>query len=240
VARLALLHLLAFLFFSRASFPQDNRPLGDVAREAQAMRSASPKSIKVLTNDDISTRKNQAGAAKLSQDKQAFCEELRLRKDPAAEQGCELLAIDMGPGYEALTARQADLSKSLCRSTNATRLPSSIPKDPALAAQYSELAALSNKFLQMMQTEMKSFSEAEGAVNAVRQEKYREQGSALPGNNNAAAPPATAEQKQRLLEIEDKYKSRIQEKEEAAQRIKVRGLRFLVDSARIENVCGRH
>jgi hypothetical protein len=236
----SLLHLSVLLFLSNAAFSQDNRPLGDVAREAQAMKSSSPKSTKVLTNDDISTRKDQNQAGKLSQDKQAFCDELRLRKDPAAEQGCTLLTLDMGPEYEALTAREVELSKSLCNSNGGTHLPGSIPKDPALAAQYRELAALSSKFMEMMQTEMKSFSDAEGAVNAVRQEKSREQSRVLPGGRNSATQLASPEEKQRLLEIEDKYKSRIQEKEEAAHQIKLRGLRLLVDSARMENVCGRH
>jgi hypothetical protein len=239
VIRVALPTLLGFLLFAMASLAQETRPLGDIARESRAARPSSPKSTRVLTNDDIVTGKSQIGSGQLSQDKQAFCNALRLQKDPGAEQCYVLLSINMGPEYESLTDREINLAKNLCGAGGGPHLPTSLPKDPTLAAQYRELSGLNAKFRGMMETEMKAYRDAEEAVNTVRQEKYHEEAD-LPSGRNSASPPASVQERQRSAEIEDKYKSRLQQKEEVAGQIKVRGLRFLFDSARLQQVCDRH
>jgi len=238
--RAATLPSLLFLIFANIAFAQDDKPLGDVAREARAAKSSSPKSATVVTNDDVPASRNQIGTRKLSPDKQALCDELHQRKDPTAEQGCALLSIDMGSEYEDLTARTIDLGKGLCGASGGKGLPTSLPNDPALAAQTREMNALTAKFMEMMKAQMKTFSDAEGAVNDVREEEYREEATDLPDWRNPEVLAANPQEQQRLREIEDKYKSRIQEKEDAAQQIKRRGVRFLLDFGRMEHVCDHH
>ena len=229
--RAAILPSLLFLIFANIAFSQDDKPLGDVAREARAAKSSSPKSAKVVTNDDV------PGSGKLSPDKQALCDELHQRKDPAAEQGCALLSIDMGSEYERLTARAIDLGKGLCGASGGAGLPVSPPKDPALAAQARELGAFEARFMEMMKAQMKTSSDAEGAVNTVRQEEYHDLAAEVPDWRNAAVLEANAQEKQRSHEVHDRYKSRIREKEDAVQQIKLRSIRFLLDFGRMEHVC---
>jgi hypothetical protein len=114
VIRATAVNLLVILILAKASCAQENKPLGDMAREARAAKSSSPKSATVITNDDVPSGKNQGVTGKLSPDKQAFCDKLRQRKDPAAEQGCALMSVDMGPEYENLTSRYAELAENLC------------------------------------------------------------------------------------------------------------------------------
>ena len=238
--------------FARATRAQENesqppsqpQSLGDVARQSRAAKASAPKSATVLDDDNLPKSKSgAAGSAgvsgKLSGDKQGFCDEVRQRKDPMAEQICTVLAIDMGTEYENLTARYVEVAKSLC-AANGGRLPTSEPKDPLLAAQCRELNAIGGKFGAMMQAEMKTFSGSEAAVNAVREEKYREEDAQLPDWRNMAALMANPEEKKRFFEIEAKYKSREQEKEEAAAQEHARGLRYLYDTARLQEVCDHH
>jgi hypothetical protein len=238
--RAATLPSLLFLIFANIAFAQDDKPLGDVAREARAAKSSSPKSATVVTNDDVPASRNQIGTRKLSPDKQALCDELHQRKDPTAEQGCALLSIDMGSEYEDLTARAIELGKGLCGASGGKGLPTSLPNDPALAAQTREMNALTAKFMEMMKAQMKTFSDAEGAVNDVREEEYHEEATDLPDWRNPEVLAANPQEQQRFREIEAKYKSRIQEKEDAAQQIKRRGVRFLLDFGRMEHVCDHH
>ena len=218
--------------------------LGDVARQARAAKASAPKSAAVLDDDNLPKSKGGAGAGAggggtLSGDKQDFCDEVRQRKDPAAEQICAVLAIDMGSEYESLTARYVEVAKSLC-AANGGRLPTSEPKDPVLAAQCRELTKISVKLSAMMQAETKTFIGLESAVNAVREEKYREEDAQLPDWRNMAALMANPEEKKRYFEIEAKYKSREQEKEEAGAQERARGLRYLYDTARLQELCGHH
>lgn len=106
--RAATLPSLLFLIFANIAFAQDDKPLGDVAREARAAKSSSPKSATVVTMDDVPASRNQIGTRKLSPDKQALCDELHQRKDPTAEEACALLSIDMGSEYEDLTIYSLD------------------------------------------------------------------------------------------------------------------------------------
>jgi hypothetical protein len=55
-----------------------------------------------------------------------------------------------------------------------------------------------------------------------------------------AALMANPEEKKRYFEIEAKYKSREQEKEEALAQERARGLRYLYDTARLQEACGHH
>ncbi len=231
------LSFIAFLIFTCAAWAQDDKPLGDVAREARAAKSSQPKAATVVTNDNIPSGKDEAGAGKLSPDKQAFCDYLRQRKDTAAEQGCMLLGIDMGSEYEELMTRYIQIAKGLCGASGGHGLPTSMPRDPALAAQYREGSALSAKFMDMMKAQMKTLNDAEGAVNVVRQEEYSELAREVPDWKNTTALLANPQEKQRFSEIEEEYKPRMQEKDEATGQIRRRGVRFLVDEARIEHVC---
>src|SRR5580692_4612548 len=113
--------------------------LGDIARQARAAKASSPKSATVLDDDNLPKSKGgAAGSAgvsgKLSGDKQAYCDEVRQRKGPDAEQICAVLAIDMGSEYEDMTARYVELAKNVC-GANGGHFPKSDPKDPTLAAQ---------------------------------------------------------------------------------------------------------
>jgi hypothetical protein len=235
---------LSFAAFASIARGQDSQSqpqsLGDVAREARAAKSSTPKSAVVLDDDNLPKSKSGAAAGgKLSPDKQAFCDEARQRKDPAAEQICAVLAIDMGSEYENMTARYVELTKSLC-AANGGRLPASEPKDPSLAAQCRELNSIGAKLSDMMQAEMKTFSDSEAAGNAVREQKYREEDAQLPDWRNMAALMANPEEKNRFFAIEQKYRPREQEKEEASARERARGLRYLYDTARLHELCGQH
>ena len=245
VAALNLLLGLSFAAFGGVAHAQDNQSqtqpqsLGDVARQARAAKSSTPKSTIVLDDDNLPKSKGGAGAGKLAPDKQAYCDEMRQRKDPMAEQACAVLAMDMGSEYENMTARYVELAKSVC-AANGGHLPTSDPKDPSLAAQCRELNDIGVKFGAMMKAELKTFSASEAAVNAIREEKYREEDAQLPDWRNSAALLANPEEKRRFLEIEEKYKSREQEKEEASAQQRARGLRHLYDMARLQEVCDHH
>jgi hypothetical protein len=238
-----LLLLLSLATFESVAHAQDTQSqpqsLGDVARQARAAKASAPKSTIVLDDDNLPKSKGDAGGGKLSPDKQAFCEEVRQRKDPRAEQICAVLAIDMGSEYESMTARYVDLAKNVC-AANAGRLPKSDPKDPSLAAQRRELGEISTKFAAMMEAELKTVSSSEAAVNAIRMEKYREEYAQVPDLSNNGDLQANPEEKQRFLEIEEKYKSREQEKEEASAQQRARGLRYVYDTARLQELCDHH
>jgi hypothetical protein len=241
--RTAALNVLLLLIFASATPAQDDQSqsLGDVARQARAAKASAPKSATVLDDDNLPKSKGSGvgGRGKLSPDKQAFCDEVRQRKDPAAEQVCAVLAIDMGTEYENMTARYVELAKSLC-AANGGRLPTSEPKDPVLAAQCRELTQISVKLSAMMQAEMKTFIGLEAAGNAVREEKYREEDAQLPDWRNMAALMANPEEKKRYFEIEAKYKSREHEKEEAVAQERASGLRYFYDTARLQELCDHH
>jgi hypothetical protein len=227
------------LTFCGVASAQDERPLGDVARDARAAKSSAPRAAKVITNDQVPASTEQGGNGPLSAEKEAYCEELRRRKDPSAEQNCALLRLDMGSEYEDLTARIFALDKNLCGATGGKGLPTMMPKDPQLAAQTREVSALNEKFLEMMKAQMKVFSDAEIDTMAIRKEEAAELSTAAP-NWERPTDQSTALEKQRFEEIDKKYKPRIQEKDDAAQRIRGRGLRYLVDQARMQNVCDSH
>jgi hypothetical protein len=238
---LVLLSFAAFASIARGQDSQSQQPsLGDVARQARAAKSSAPKSTVVLDDDNMPKSKGGvAGGGQLSPDKQSFCDELRQRKDPMAEYACSILAIDMGTDYENMTARGVELTKSLC-AANGGHLPASEPKDPSLAAQCRELRDIGVKLSAMMQEHMNAFRNSESAVNAVREEKYREEDAQLPDWRNNAAMMANPEEKKRFFEIEEKYRSREQEKEKAAAQERERGLRYLYDTARLQEICGGH
>lgn len=227
------------LTFCGAAAAQDDRPLGDVARDARAAKSSGPKATRVVTNDEVPASADQTGNGPLSAEKEAYCEEMRRRKDSAAEQGCALLRLDMGSEYEDLTARILTLEKNLCGVAGGKGLPTMMPKDPQLAAQTRELSALSVKFMDMMKAQMKPYTEAEMKVNAIRKEEAEELSTAAPNWERPANQVSPAE-RQRFEEIDKKYKARIQEKEDAVQRIRARGVRYLVDEGRMETVCDGH
>jgi hypothetical protein len=237
VKHAAALSFIAVLIFAGPARAQDDKPLGDVAREARAAKASEPKAATVVTNDNIPAGNAQAGTGKLSPDKQAFCNYLRQRKDTAAEQGCMLLGIDMGSEYEELTARYVQVAKRLCGASGGHGLPTSVPSDPALAAQFREGSALYGKFMEMMKAEMKTLSDAEGAENAVRQEEFGELARNVPDWQNTTALLANPQEKQRFNEIHEEYRPRIQEKDEVVGQIRRRGVRFLTDEARTEHVC---
>jgi hypothetical protein len=239
--RAAALNFLLILSFASATSAQDNQPqsLGDVARQARAAKSSATKSTAVVTDDNLPKSNYQSAGGKLSPDKQAFCDELRQRKDPRAEQGCALLAIDMGQEYENMTARYMEIAKSVC-AANHGQFPSSESKDPALAAQWRELNDIGVKFGAMMKTQVKTFSGSEAAVNSIRQEEYNELAANVPDWRNAAALSANPQEKQRYTEIDEKYKARIKEKEDASGQERAYGLRYLYDMARLQQPCGQH
>lgn len=241
-AVLNLLLIFSFACFACIAHAQDaqSQPqsLGDVARQARAAKASAPKSATVVDDDSLPTSKGPAGGgAKLSADKQAFCDELRQRKDSMAEQACAALAVEMGSEYENMTARYADLSKNVC-AANGGRFPKGDPKDPALAAQARELGQISAKFAAMMEAELKTVKNSDTALNALRMEKYREEYAAVPGLDSNT--DLSGAEKQRFLEIEEKYKSREQEKDEAAAQERARGLRYVYDTARLQELCDHH
>jgi hypothetical protein len=222
-----------------AASAQDDRPLGDVARYARAAKSSAPKAAKVVTNDEVPAAADQGGKGPLSAEKEAYCEELRRRKDAAAEQGCALLRLDMGSEYEDLTARISALNKNLCAATGGKGLPTKMPDDPQLAAQTREVSALNEKLLEMTKAQMKVFSDLEIETMSIRKEEAAELSTAAP-NWERPTDQSTALERQRFEEIERKYKPRIQEIDDAAQRIRARAMRYLVDQARMQNVCNSH
>jgi hypothetical protein len=218
---------------------QDDRPLGDVARDSRAAKSSAPKAAKVVTNDEVPASTDQGGSGPLSGEKEAYCEELRRRKDTAAEEGCALLRIDMGSEYEDLMVRAIALEKNLCGAAGGKGLPSTVPKDSQFAAQTRELSELSVRFLDMMKAQTKAYTDAEIKVNAVRKEEAVELSTAAPNWERPANQVSPAE-RERFEEIDKKYKARIQEKEEAAQRMRARSVRYLVDQGRMQHVCDNH
>ncbi len=247
--RPAILIFFLLLFFAsggKTASAQDSQPpsepqsLGDVARQARAAKASAPKSATVLDDDNMPKSKGgtgggAGGGGKLSADKQAYCDEVRQRKSPAAEQVCTALAIDMGSEYEDVTARYVELAKNVC-GANGGHFPKSDPKDPTLAAQARELGQLSGKFTAMMDAELKSVKNSDAAFNALRMEKAREEYAAVPAldNNKDLSNP----DKQKFDEIEEKYKSREQEEEKAAAQQRARGLRYVYDTARLQELCG--
>jgi hypothetical protein len=87
---------------------------------------------------------------------------------------------------------------------------------------------------------VKTFSGSEAAVNAIRQEEYTELAANVPDWRNAAALSANPQEKQRSTEIDEKYKARIKEKEDASGQERAYGLRYLYDMARLQQPCGQH
>jgi len=138
-----------------------------------------------------------------------------------------------------MTARYMELAKSVC-AANHGQFPSSEPNDPALAPQWRELNDIGVKFGAMMKTQVKTFSGSEAAVNAIRQEEYAELAANVPDWRNAAALSANPQEKQRYTEIDEKYKARIKEKEDASGQERAYGLRYLYDMARLQQPCGQH
>jgi hypothetical protein len=96
---------------------------------------------------------------------------------------------------------------------------------------------LAGQFLNMMKAEMKDMSDAEGKVNAVRQEEFGELARDVPDWKNTTALLANPQEKQRFKEIENEYRPRLQEKDESVGQLRRRGVRFLLDEARIEHAC---
>ena len=237
--RTALLNLFAILILASAAFAQDDKPLGDIARDARAAKSSAPKSAKVVTDDDVPGAKKQAGLAvgKLTPQKQAFCDQLRARKDPAAEQSCALLGIDMGAEYEDLTARYFELAKGLCGANGGKGLPNYEPKDAVHAAQWRELSALGTKFGAMMQAEMKSMNTAGAPYAALQQEYQAEIAKNVPDIRNPDAIAANPAEKERFRQIGEKYKPLLAEAEQPLQQIKVRLLRYMLDTGLLQRVC---
>jgi len=239
----ATLSVLLFLIFASATPAQDDQSqsLGDVARQARAAKSTAPKSATVLDDDNLPKSKGGAGSAggggKLSPDKQAFCDEVRQRKDPAAERICAVLSIDMGSEYENITARYVELAKNVC-GANGGHFPKNDPKDPTLAAQARELGQLSGKFTTMMDADLKNVRNSEADLNALRMEKYREEYAQVPALDNKA--DLSNSEKQKFDEIDEKYKSREHEKDEASNQQRTRGLRYVYDMARLQELCDHH
>jgi hypothetical protein len=248
-AALSLFLILVLVSFARSTRGQENesqprsqpQSLGDVARQARATKASSPKSATVLDDDNLPKSKGGAGGAAagsktLSGDKQAYCDEVRQRKGPD-EQICAVLAIDMGSEYEDMTARYVELAKNVC-GANGGHFPKSDPKDPTLAAQARELGQLSAKFTTMMDAELKSVKNSDAAFNALRMEKAREEYAAVPALDNNK--DLSNQDKQKFDEIEEKYKSREQEEEKAAAQQRSRGLRYVYDTARLQELCDHH
>jgi hypothetical protein len=225
---------------SSAAFAQD-KPLGDVARENRAAKSSQAQQVpKVITNDDLpsgSSGSSQSGG-KLSPDKQAFCDELKARKDPGADWGCAALALDMGTEYEDTVSRIIVLSNDLCAASHGS-IPTSRPVDPSLASKWDELSALGKRYNQMLE-ELKNAqlaTDTKGA--AIQQEEYREM-EALPDFRNPEKLKSNPEELQKFLDIEAKYKDRLQAPEAADAGEAQRGRRILLDMTRMGQVCGGH
>jgi hypothetical protein len=224
VAALSFLLIVSFASIAHAQdgqSPSQPQSLGDVARQARAAKSSTPKSAVVLDDDNMPKSKNgAANGGKLSADKQAYCDELRQRKQPDAEQSCAALAIDMGPEYEDVFGRYVELAKSVCAS-NGGRLPTSEPKE-------------------LMKPETKSLIDAEKATEDIRQEETRELDKSVPDWRNAAVLATNPREKQRYNEIDAEYKARIAAHENGAVNEKARWQRFIVDTMRLQQVCNQH
>ncbi len=255
-ATLNLVLILAVMALASATRAQDNQSqpqsqtrsqsLGDAARQARDATSSAPKSAAVVADDNlpISTNQaavstNQAAAPKLSADRQAFCDELRKRKDGSSEQACAAIAVDLGAEYEALTDRFTQLAKSVCTANNG-QMPTTQPQDPALAAQWRDLSATNAKFSQMMKEEMKTLSDAEAAVKSISEEELREASEKLPDWPDPKAVAHNLQEKQRFHEIQAKYKPRIQGVEQIAAEEKPRVQKYFFDLERTQEICGRH
>ena len=247
-AALNFLFIVTFaVCFANVAHAQDNQSqpqsLGDVARQARAAKASAPKSATVLDDDNMPKSKGGTGGGggggKLSPDKQAYCDEVRQRKSPDAEQICAALAIDMGSEYENMTARYVTLAKSVC-AANGGHLPNSDPKDPSLAAQYRELNEISAKFSGMLQAEIKTFHDSEVAVNSVPQEELDELTAKVPDWRDATALSANPEENRRFHEIAEKYKSRQKERQEASAQQRARSFRYICDAARLQDLCDHH
>lgn len=191
------------------------------------------------TQPAASTKQDTPSAGKLSADRQAFCDELRKRKDPSAEQACAALSVDMGPEYEALAERFTLLAKAVCAANNG-QMPSAQPQDPALAAQWRDLSAANAKFSEMMKEEMKTLSDAEAAVKSISEEELREASEKLPDWPDAHAVAHNPDEKKRFHEIQEKYKPRIQGVEQIAAQEKPRVQKYFYDLERVQEICGRH
>jgi hypothetical protein len=240
--RTAALNVLLLLIFASATPAQDDQSqsLGDVARQARAAKASAPKSATVLDDDNLPKSKDGAGGGgKLSPDKQAYCDELRQRKDPNAEQSCAALAIDMSPEYEDVFARYVELAKNLC-AANGGRLPSSEPKDPTRSAQWHELMTVSQKFGQVMNPETKLLIDAEKGSDIIRQEEVREFDKSAPDWRNPTALANNPQEKQRYNEITAEYNARIAAHETATMNERARGRRFVVDMMRLQEACTPH
>jgi hypothetical protein len=240
VMRTTLLNLFAILILATGAFAQDDKPLGDIARDARAAKSSAPKSAKVVTDDDVPGGRKQAGLAvgKLTPAKQVFCDQLRARKDTAAEQGCALLGIDMGEQYEDLIARYYELAKGLCGANGGRGLPNYEPKDAAHAAQWRELSALGAKYGVMWEAEKKSTNTASAPYATLQQEYQSEIAKNVPDIRNPDAIAANPAEKERFREIEDKYKPLLEEAEQPIQQERLRMMRYGLDMALMQDVCG--
>jgi hypothetical protein len=250
--RAAALNFILIVSFASIAHAQDTQPqsepqsepqsLGDVARQARAAKASAPKSATVLDDDNLPKSKGGAvggagSGGKLCRDKQAYCDELRQRKDPAADKICAVLSIDMGSEYEDMTARYVELAKNVC-GANGGHFPKNDPKDPTLAAQARELGQLSAKFNTMMDAELKSVKNSDAAFNALRMEKAREEYAAVPALDNNK--DLSSSDKQKFDDIEEKYKSREREHDEAAAQQRARGLRYVYDMGRLQELCDHH
>ena len=229
--------------FASVAHAQDTQSqpqsLGDVARQARAAKSTTPKSAVVLDDDNLPKSKGGAAGGKLSPDKQTYCDELRHRKDPNAEQSCAALAIDMSPEYEEVFARYIELAKNLC-AANGGHLPNSEPKDPAQSAQWHELMTVSQKFSEVMKPEKQLLLDAEKGSDLIRQQEYIELDKSVPGWRNPGAFAANPQAKQRYDEITADYNARVEAHETAALNEKARGQRFIVDMMRLRETCTPH
>ena len=238
------LNFLLIVSFASIAHAQDTQSqpqsLGDAARQARAAKSSAPKSAVVLDDDNMPKSKGgAAGGGKLSRDKQAYCDELRRRKDPNAEQSCAALAVDMGPEYEDVFARYVELAKILC-AANGGHLPNSEPKDPTQTAQWHELMSVSQKFSEVMKPEKELLLDAEKGSEIIRQQEYSELDKSVPGWRTPGAFAANPQEKQRYDEITADYNSRIAAHETAALNEKARGQRFIVDMMRLRETCTPH
>jgi hypothetical protein len=232
--------------------PSQSESLSEAAQQARDAKSAGPQSSTLVTDNNLPKSQNQAGASanqgtstnpaaasRLSADRQAYCEELRKRKDPSAEQACAALTIDMGADYEALADRFTQLAKTVCAANNGL-MPSTQPQDPAIAAQWRDLVAANSKFSEMMKAEMKTLSDAEAAVKSISEEELREASEKLPDWPDAKAVAHNPEEKQRFHEIQEKYKPRIHRVELIAAQEKPRVQKYFYDLERTQEICGRH
>jgi hypothetical protein len=220
--------------------PSQPQSLGDVARQARAAKSATPKAAVVLDDDNMPKSKGGAVVGgKLSPGKQAYCDELRQRKLPDADQSCAALAVDMGPEYEDVFARYIELTKNLCVA-NGGRPPTSEPKDPSLSAQWHELINVASEYTEVMKPETKSLLDAEKGSLVLRQEEARELDKSVPDWRTPAVLAANPQEKQRYNEIDAEYKARITAHENSATNEKARWQRFIVDTMRLQQACNQH